>query len=425
MSSSNFEFKGDWFFDYPFPKLSQLQDRHWYSKPEESSRYLKSQAGLVQVEIVDRRDDDPDPMDCQLNTLQYLKENEAAVIKALYKAVKHIINPAHVGYSGDDWLKPLDSIKALGKTIMLDQIQIQLDEKEGFSYYALMCEYIGDYEHGLVITMYKEEYIGSAGSWEVDYDGIANHRGGYTEAERAANIALSESGEGILHLPHEKYGKLKPWQIDANGGYLSRLIKDSSNNALIIKYIEKGDLDVHIPISSYWGDGLVGLADYFKNEILLDYFLEKGASIGKLFFRYAGDNFDREKIEYFLSKGANIDAFDYYGQTILFDAINKYCSAHIRTFRVKDEKKVAEMKNTMERKKMEIEYFISKGANPKRCNKSEQDYRSILTKNWGSYKDDYNSIDEVDKIIYGEVKTKVEIPQKRGWLELMMRFFSR
>lgn len=419
MTASKFEFTGEWKFDYPLPRLSKLQDTHWYSKPQESSQHLKLNAGLVPIEIVDRRDNDPDPMDSQLKTLAYLRDNEAAIVEALYKAVKEIINPEHVGYSGDDWLKPLDGIKDLGKTIRIDQIQIQLDEKNGMSYYALMCEYIGDYEHGLVITMYQEDYIGSAGSWEVDYEGIAQHRGGYTEAEREVNIALSQSGEGMLHLRDEKYGKLKPWQVDANSNYLSRLIKDVANNDLIIGFIEKGDLDINIPISSYWGDGLVGLANHFKNDFMVDYFLNNGASIGKLIFSYTKNNFDPDKLDYFLSKGANIDVFDFYGKTILFDAIYQYCSAHIKTFRVRDETAKEGFQKILEQKRIEIEYFLSKGANPNKCNTSGQDYRAILTESWGSYKDDYNSIDEVDKIIFGE-------PQrlKSFWDKLKGRFGS-
>ena len=428
MTASQFKFSGEWKFDFPLAQFSKLQDLHWYSRPNESSHYSKLNKGLVPIEIVDRRDDDPDPMDCQLNTLFYLRDNETEVVKALYKAVKEIINPEHVGYSGDDWLKPLNSVKDLGKTIRLDQIQIQLDEKDGVSYYALMCEYIGDYEHGLVITMYKDEYIGSAGSWEVDYEGIAKHRGGYSEVERTTNMALSNSGEDLLHLPHEKYGKLKPWQIDANGSYLSRLMKDHSNNDMIINYIERGDLDVNIPISSYWGDGLVGLANYSKNDFLLNYFLDNGASVGKLIFAYTDNNFNQEKLDYFLSKGADIDTFNFYGHTILFDAINKYCSAHIRTFRVRDDKLIEELRGSMKKKQEQIEYLLSKGADPEKCNTSGQGYRTILTKSWGSYKDDYNSIDEVDKIIYGEVQSPIAMqesnPRKSIFLDWIKRIFS-
>lgn len=423
MVTENFEFSGEWTFDHPLPFLSKLHDKHWYSKPEESVQYHKLNAGVVTVQIVDRRDNNPDPMECQWATLNYIIQNERSIHIALFNSVKEIINPKHIEYSGGDWIKPLNGVNDLGKTIKIDQIQIQLEEKNGLSYYAIMCEYIGDYEHGIVITMYKDEYIGSEGSWEVDYEGIANHRGGFTEAERDANIALNEAGEGVLHLPHEKYGKLKPWQVDANGNFLSKMIKDSKNNELIIKYVEEGKLDINIPISSYWGDGLVGLADYFKNNDLLNYFFDKGAPMGRLFFRYTDNQFDRSKLDFFISKGADVDAFNFYGQSVLFDAISKYCSAHIRTFRVRDETKVNELRERLEQKKVEIQYYLSKGANPKKCNRKGQDYRSILTESWGSYKDDYNSIDEVDLIIYGSIQQnhKAEKKSRLDWIKNIFR----
>ena len=408
-----FVFNGDWKFDLALPLVSKLNADHWTSSLRQSEHDKKMSNGLVPIEIRDRRDYDPDPMDHQLKTIEYIQENELLIMQSLYKSMKEIVNPAHVGYCGeDDWVRPLDSYKDLGETIKVDQIQIQLDEKDGYAYYAIMCDYIGDYEHGLVITMYQDEYLGSAGSYEVDYESIAKHRGGYTDEERQANVILHKSGEGLLHIAHEKYNKLKPWQIDVNGSYLSKLMHDDSKNDEVIAYIERGELDINIPINSYWGEGLIELADHAKNDFLLNYLLDNGAEVGRLFLKYANDRFDSEKLDYFLSKGADIDAYNFYGRTTLYEDINQYCSAHIRTYTVRDKASKVQFKEKMKKRKAQIRYLIEKGANPESCNVEGEDYRTILTRTWGSYKDDYNSIDEVDKIIYGAPKKSKGIWEK-------------
>lgn len=200
---------------------------HWFGSGFRNTHQKKLESGLVQIEILDQRDNDPDSLDDQLAAIRYIQEHEETIMEALYTAMNEIVNPAHVDYCGDnERVKPMKSYKDLGETLMLSQIQI--DDKDGIAYFTIMCEYIGDYENGLVITMYKNEYIGSEASWEVDFEGIAKHRGGYSPEELATNRALSEESTGVLFLTHDKYGELKPWQIDANGNYLSRLIHDES-----------------------------------------------------------------------------------------------------------------------------------------------------------------------------------------------------
>jgi len=424
-----FEFKGDWEFDLALPVLSKIYADHWFGGARVTDYQKRIENGFMSVEIRDVRDYDPDPKPYQLNALRYIQNFEMDIVRSLYEVMKNIINPAHVGYCGDDeWLKPLNSYQDLGKTILLSQIQILQEEKDGMAYYALMCEYIGDYEHGLVITMYRDEYIGSAGSCEIDYEGIARHRGGYTQAEKDANSRLNESGKGKLQVPHEKYGKLKPWQIDANGIYLWRLIQNAENNQQIINYIENGDLDVNIPISSYWGDGLVGAADNANNIELLEYFISKGGALNSIHFKYLNLNFNEEKVSFYLSKGADINATNYYGQTPLFVDLYHYYNNESRINRIGDEKVISALVEKNKKLVYQIKFMLANGADPESCNTKGESYRTIFLDMFKKYKDEYNILDKIDLIVGGKSLKSINKPKEKlkgnGIWEKLRSFWS-
>lgn len=407
-----FVFKGDWSFDIDLPVLSKITDKHWYRSNVNHPGLQKLLSGKVKIEIVDQRDDSPDPNQVQLNTIEYIRANEKALIESLIDHLDRVVNPAYHGYCGDEeLLERVTNLEDLGRTIKMDQIQILNDEKDGLAYFAFMVEYIGDYEHGLVLTYYKDKMLGFAGSWEVDYDAIVKDMGGISDEEYQQNVERNSYGENMIHIPHPKYGKLKPWQLDATGSQLTRLLKDESNNQSIIEMIESGNLDVDIAISSYWGHGLMSLAVFQSNFSMIEYLLNNGQNIGKNIHRYTGRSFDEAKLEKLVELGGNIDELhDRTKTTSLMIEVNEYFKMHRNYIKSKDPK--PEDKDKMKQSEGRIKSFIKLGADLTNCNEIGQDCLSIIKTARPNYQTDLKTIAKLDSIVFPNKIFKPSAPKK-------------
>jgi len=407
-----FVFDGDWSFDIDLPVLSKITDKYWYGSNIEHPSLQKLESGKVKIQILDRRDDSPDPEQAQLNTIEYIQLNEKVLVESLIDHLDRVVNPVYHGYCGDEeLLERVSTLEDLGRTIQMDQIQILNEEKDGLAYFAFMVEYIGDYEHGLVLTYYKDKMLGFAGSWEVDYDAIIKDMGGISDEEYQQNVERNTYGENMIHIPHSKYGKLKPWQIEATGSQLTRLLKDEANNQLIIDMIESGDLDMNIAISSYWGHGLMSLAVFQSNFSMIEYLIRNGQKIGKNILRYTGRSFDETKLEKLIELGGNIDELhDRTKTTSLMIEVNEYFKCHRDYFNSRDPK--PEDKTKMEQSEERIKSLIKLGADPTNCNGKGQDCISIIKSARSNYKFDLKTIAKLDSIVYPNKIFKPSPPKK-------------
>ena len=287
MKMDKFVFNGDWKFEIDLPILSKINGKHWYGSNPNHPTNQRLLSGKVLIEIVDRRDDDPDPEQVQLNAIEYIRSNEKALVESLIDHLNRVVNPAYHGYCGDEeLLKNVSNIEDLGQAIRMSEIQILNSEKDDLAYFAFMMEYIGDYEHGLVLTYYKDRLLGFAGSCEVDYEAIVKDMGGISEEERQQNLERNNYGKKMIHIPHLKYGKLKPWKLEETGSQLSIALRNEASSQPIIDMIEAGDLDANLPIDSYWGHGLLSLAMYHGNFMMVEYLLTLGQKINKNLLRF-------------------------------------------------------------------------------------------------------------------------------------------
>tara|TARA_R110000737_G_scaffold352332_2_gene397897 strand:+ start:515 stop:1834 length:1320 start_codon:yes stop_codon:yes gene_type:complete len=395
-----FVFNGDWRFEIDLPVLSKINDKHWYGSNPNHPTNLKLQSGKVTIEIVDRRDDDPDPEQVQLNTIEYIKSNEKALVESLIDHLNRVVNPAYYSYCGDEeLLKKILNLEDLGQAVRMSEIQILDSEKDGLAYFAFMMEYIGDYEHGLVLTYCKDKMLGFAGSCEVDYEAINKDMGGISEKEYQRNVDRNSYGENMIHVPNPKYGKLKPWKLEETGSQLSRLLKNEANNQSIIEMINAGDLDVDIPIDSYWGSGLMSLAVYHSNFQMVEHLLKKGQAIGENIHRYTGRHFDKDKLQKMIELGGNIDELhNRTNITSLMVEINSYFILHRNYIRSRTPKPAEDYK--LKQSEDQIRTYIKLGADPTNCNEKGEDCISIIKNARSNYQDDLKTIAKLDAIIF-------------------------
>lgn len=394
-----FKFKGEWKFDMELPILSKINSEEWYGHGEHNA---KLESGRVPVEIADYRDLDPDPKDAQLAAIDFIINHEDAIIKSLVKNINGRINKLYVDACGDEeWVKKVHNISDIGKMIGLGEIRILHEVKDNVAYYVLFCEYTGDHEHGLTLTMYKDELIGFEGSCEVDYDGLARHAGGFSQSVIDTNIAANEFGKDMIHIPNPKYKKLKPWQDEENQNYCYKLIRQNENQKLIDE-IDAGNIDVHYRFVDS-GDNLLDIACGRRNYAMIDYFIAKGVSLEKSIYKCVRWRFDEQMLRKIVEAGAQINTFGHQDLSPFLLEIKEYASALI-ALESNRNKNQYQFDKAMERSiqlEERLPLYIELGVDPLRCTVDGKDYKSLLLKTWTqAYFDRHKVFEKIDALLF-------------------------
>ena len=208
------------------------------------------------------------------------------------------------------------------------------------------------------------------------YDDLADQG----EAFKSFNIEHQEFGKNQVHQPIPKYGKHKPWQINAMDEYFENLIKEK-NKGKFIKEYQKSGLNINFRFPFY-DRNLLEMAIVYKSTDIINLLIEKGAdssnSLGKCTDRMY---FDKETINCLISNGISIDTITYGGLTPLGDEIKNYAwqigsLAHYKKGETRYKLAIDELKKSKEK----IEFYIQKGANSSNIDQNGNDYISILAK---------------------------------------------
>jgi hypothetical protein len=259
--------------------------------------------------------------------------------------------------------------------------------------------------------------------------------GGISEEERQKNQERNEYGENMIHIPHPKYGKLKPWQLEETASGLSTALKDEANNQSIIDMIETGTLDVDLAIDSYWGYGLMSLSLHHSNFKMVEYLLSKGQSIGKNIIRYTGRHYDEAKLQKMIELGGNIDELhNRTNITSLMTEINSYFILHRNHARSRTPKPNEDYK--LKQSEDLIKAYMKLGADPTNCNEKREDCLTIIKKARPNYQIDLKTIAKIDSIVFPNkifkpspvkqtvkkvtpVETKPIVPKKKSFWDTL------
>ena len=394
-----FKFNGDWTFDLKLPEFSKLHSYVEYSSAQQSAHHKKLLSGYVPFKIYDERNYKPEPTPAQLKTITYLINNEKKILEGLFHAFRNTINPMHAEATGDwDLVTKLKSPADLSKIIRINDLQVYLEEKEGMSYYRMDCEYEGDPEHGLSVVMHREELIDYGGIGDIGFDGIVKDPGFVSGFVNTA--AREEFGTNMIHKALEKYGKHKPWQLEATEDYFRRLFYQKQNEQ-IKDEIESNAWDINLRFPSL-DNNLVDIAANTNNPEMINWLIEKGADYSGSITLCLG-NQKKEAMECLIGHGVSIDFFGRYGTTPLRDEMINYIQAYKLRIDYQQQRRMQQYERTTERMvrhKDTVLFYLAMGANPHICDKEGNDYKAVLRKLYiPRILEKYNIIEVAEKLI--------------------------
>ncbi|MDF1698306.1 MAG: hypothetical protein P1U56_20825 [Saprospiraceae bacterium] len=226
-----FEFNGEWEFDLQLEEFKILNNSEYIDDVSNASQ------GFVKVEIFDEFNANPDPEEYQLNAIHYLldKQNQARILYNLLIYSREIIYPHYKEFMWEseypECYPKLNTIVDLNKLYGIYQISIKRIGHLDHAYYIFNCNSCLDYEHGITITLHKDEVIDHGENWEDKK--VCEHKGiDYSTYSKQATKAYNHR-EAVLTEPHPKYGKLKPWQKNQNDRYPFELYRTNKMDEFI------------------------------------------------------------------------------------------------------------------------------------------------------------------------------------------------
>jgi len=272
------------------------------------------------------------------------------------------------------------------------------------SYLRIDFEYKGDEEHGIAIILHKDRLIGFSGIGDMGYECIYKDLGLDKKKVFEEMLERRHIGENIVHKPLDKYGKFKPWQLNATSDYLSKLLREK-NNKKIIEEIESKRLDINMRFPRL-DKNLVDKAAYSNNVEILEYLIERGGDFSNSILQCINNGyFHPESIKLLVDKGASIDAtYGYWGQTPLYSQIRNFTQVvvnkeeHRKKRREKSyERAVEELKMTKER----ILFYLELGANPNKLDKEGKTYKDVVQSSWAEHIiEKHQILEQVEELIY-------------------------
>lgn len=340
----NFEFNGDWQFDHSLPTLAKLNSNKFF--PPSSSHGKKLAKGKIPIIFGEKYDDTPDPSNEQLNTLQWIDDNQDYIFDSLFNHIKNKIYPFYLSEIDfdEDWFPPLNNISDLTNVLGIENLVIDTNSKNGISFVYYTFQFSVDDEHGIVIILHETDLIGFDQIGSIDDQKIIEDLGlDYNDYE-TLRLEEYEKREFKFHSPHPKYGKLKKWQKLENEKYPYELIRKNQFEKFK-NFINQNNINID-------GNGLSFLTSAIISEDhnLIEFCLNKKPK--KLFtpFKYALSKDKYEVLDKILSLGFNLN--ESLGNSSLLYSLFK---SYERNFQDSRE---------IEKIEKRIEFLFSKKINP-------------------------------------------------------------
>jgi len=255
-----FEFNGIWNPLIELPEFGKLNQTDLITKFHKADN-------LFSINIEDYHDYNPDPIDQQLNSINYIIDNEFEILNSIYLFIKNEVYPKYrIFMSIDEYPEcypTLNNVRDLRELLALSEILLYTISKDEFSYSVFCFNSRLDYGHGLCITMHKSSCITWAEMGNLDQEKIVEDDGKINVAVYQEDKQLFKGG---LFLPHPKYDKLKPWQIKSNKELPNRLLGEDKVFELkeyLITKADKETVENLIRLCLWWN----------KDQTILEYLL--------------------------------------------------------------------------------------------------------------------------------------------------------
>ena len=374
-----FEFNGDWVIKLNLEKFNQSS---------------------IDLRIIDQKNYKPDPSDEQLNTIEYLLENQDKVLEALCKSID-TINKQYAEWCGeDDWYTDNLTIHNLDSVFVITGIEILVEHKGNHAYIQFDGAYEGDPEHGLMLVLHKCKLIGFNQMFE-EVKEIYSDLGDAGNKFRDFDIKHQNFGEDRIHTPLPKYGKYKPWQLDATERHFENLIRTGKNEEFIVE-LEKSNFDINFKFP-FFDRSLLETAIRNNNIPIINYLFQNGADRSDSLMNCSSN---QDTIKCLIENGISIDVICYDGMNRLGNEIKNFLW-HISSLRhYKDSIPESTLKS-IELSKEQMRFYIDLGANPNHIDKDGNDYKSIISKRFNRYDEEH-----LKKHKVYEVLEDILIPRK-------------
>lgn len=388
-----FTFNGDWEF--------KLELKEFFSSNLKWSDKMDPQRAKPNVKIVDLKSYDPDPLKEQINTINFIINNESKVLDAICKALVPINN--HYGeMCGEyDWFPERITTENLGEVLLIQEISILKEHKDDQAYYELSCGYKGDEEHGLIIVMHGMQLFDFSAVGEMDYINLYKDLGERAKIFIEKNIIENEFQAPQFQKVLPKYGKYKPWQKELLVDYLAKIFRSKENEKLK-EIILSGEYNVNHRIDSY-NRNLVDLAAHYDNIEMMEYTISRGGDFSRAMLYCSGQYLKKDVVECLVKHGASVDILHWRGETALNQSITKCSSAIFKVKRNNDSNAYHydKAEKELEVQKNRIQFYLSMGANPNSINTHGDDFKTVLKNMWKavSYEEGNRIINEIEELI--------------------------
>ena len=387
-----FTFNGDWEF--------KLNLNEFFNSNLRWRENMDPQNAKPNVKIVDLKSYDPDPLKEQINTINFIINNESRVLEAISKALVPINNHYGERCGEYDWFPERLTAENLGEVLLIQEISILKEHKDDQAYYELSCGYKGDEEHGLIIVMHGVQLFDYSAIGEMDYINLYKDLGERAKIFIEINKIENEFQAHQMQKVLPKYGKYKPWQKELLVEYLSKLLRTKDNEKLK-EIISRGEYDVNHRIDFY-NRNLVDLAAHYGNIEMIEYAISRGGDFSRAMLYCSGTYLKKDVVKCLVKHGASVDILHWRGETALHQSITSCSSAMFSAKRNKDRDENTYNKAVyeLEKQKDRIQFYLSLGANPNSINTNGDDFKTVLKKMWeAAYEEGNRIIKEIEELI--------------------------
>ncbi len=310
-----FKFDGIWEKEYQFDAFKGLQNRRG---PYASVSSSELSNGTILLTINDDLTENPDPYPEQLEAINFILRNPGKLKDSMRNGIDKIYEDlkTQYGYQEEDeehnkWFPNITKIEDYDKVFGVANIFVQIPSKNGLSYVGIECGCSWDDEHGLGFLFHGDKLIkigtaDEAFSWEAYRDN------GTIEEVKASNKIIRVPKK---HVPHPKYGLLKPIQKSANESFEIDLIRGGFSQ-IFINNCSKGEININGSWKSH-DQTYFETAIASKNFKIINYLLEQDVEIRYAIFNCAKD---LELIDLLLDGGGKINQRDKSKNTLIYQS---------------------------------------------------------------------------------------------------------
>lgn len=262
---NEYSFTGDWEFKMRLEELSDLFTFDLIDSP-------KRKREQVDIKILDVKDDNPVPESQQIETINYLINNQEKIVNGIFITLQEKIIPHYKSVHGDDSdiFTPINSKNDLSNYLGISSITIFNRFKNDIAYVMLYFNsFRCDLEHGLNLIFHRDRFIGTHEDFKEAYEDIGLD---YKDILREISIKNQKQFENKDYVFHESTSdrySLKPWQQEANRIYPFRLLQTNQQDNFI-EFMESKGLELNYDLSS-----LNKIAENGGLEKVIDYLSDK------------------------------------------------------------------------------------------------------------------------------------------------------